>query len=70
MLRWVTTELSAVSAAGKRWGMVGGELLLLVAHTVEFDDDEGEIIRIISARRAERKEKRRYEEARQENRER
>ena len=28
--------------------MVGGELLLLVAHTVEFDDDEGEIIRIIS----------------------
>jgi len=57
----------------RRWqtlGMVGGELLLLVAHTVEFDDDEGEIIRIISARRAERKEKRRYEEARQENRER
>ncbi len=48
-----------------RWqtvGMVGGCLLLLVAHTVE--DEEGvEVIRIISTRRAERKERRRYEEA-------
>ena len=45
-------------------------LLLLIAHTVEFEDDEVEIIRIISARRADRKEKRRYEKARQTNRER
>jgi uncharacterized DUF497 family protein len=55
----------------RRWqtlGMVGGMLLLLVAHTVEFEEQEGEIIRIISARRAERKERRRYEKARQENR--
>ncbi len=48
-----------------RWqtvGMVGGCLLLLVAHTVE--DEQGvEVIRIISARRAERKERRRYEKA-------
>jgi len=54
----------------RRWqtlGMVGGTLLLLVAHTVEFEEGEGEIIRIISARQAERKEKRRYEKARQEN---
>ncbi|HKI00228.1 MAG TPA: BrnT family toxin [Candidatus Sulfotelmatobacter sp.] len=57
----------------RRWqtlGMVGGTLLLLIAHTVEFEEQEGEIIRIISARRAERKERRRYEKARQENRER
>lgn len=47
-----------------RWqtiGMVGGCIILIVAHTV-FDNDNGEeIIRIISARRAEPKERRRYE---------
>ena len=56
-----------------RWqtlGMVGNTLLILVAHTVEFEDDDGEIIRIISARRANRKEKARYEKARQTSRER
>jgi len=34
-----------------RWqtlGMVGNTLLLLVAHTVELEDDDGEIIRITS----------------------
>jgi uncharacterized DUF497 family protein len=50
--------------------MVGNTLLILVAHTVEFEDDDGEIIRIISARRANRKEKARYEKARQTSRER
>jgi uncharacterized DUF497 family protein len=62
-----------IEGGERRWqrlGLVGGALLLLVAHTVEFEDDEGEIVRIISARRAERKERRRYEKARQENRER
>jgi uncharacterized protein len=47
-----------------RWqtiGMVGGVLILLVAHTVSFEKDS-EVIRIISARRAERHERRRYEE--------
>ncbi len=47
-----------------RWqtiGMVGGVLILLVAHTVRFNE-ENEIIRIISARRAERNERKRYEE--------
>jgi uncharacterized DUF497 family protein len=48
--------------------MVDGTLLLLVAHTVEFEDEEDEIIRIISARRADRKEKQRYEKERQESR--
>ena len=48
-----------------RWqtiGMVGGCLLLIVAHTVRGEQGV-EVIRIISARRAERKERRRYEEA-------
>ncbi len=47
-----------------RWqtvGVVGGQLLLLVAHTVTHDDD-AEVIRIISARRADKKERKRYEQ--------
>ena len=47
-----------------RWqtiGMVGGIILLLVAHTIKFDD-EIEVIRIISARRADRQERKRYEQ--------
>jgi len=49
-----------------RWqtlGMVDGYLLLLVAHTVREDDDGAEVIRIISARRAEAKERKNYEQA-------
>jgi uncharacterized protein len=41
-------------------GMVDGVWLLLVAHTWR-DDDGLEVIRIISARKAERHERRRYE---------
>ena len=47
-----------------RWqtlGCVGGCLLLLVAHTVGEDGEGIEIIRIISARAADRKERIRYE---------
>jgi uncharacterized DUF497 family protein len=40
---------------------VDGLLLLLVAHTVR-ENDEGEVIRIVSAREATRKEKRDYEQ--------
>lgn len=50
-----------------RWqsiGMVDGRLVLVVAHTVGEDDDGAEIIRIISARRAEPKERTRYEQDR------
>jgi hypothetical protein len=46
----------------QRWqtvGMVGGLLLLLVAHTVRLEDVE--VVRIVSARRADRKERKRYE---------
>ncbi len=47
-----------------RWqtlGMVGGYWVLLVAHTVGETDDGAEVIRIISARAADRKERKRYE---------
>lgn len=47
-----------------RWqtlGVVDGNVMLLVAH-LWLDDDDGEIIRIISARRATRAEWRRYEQ--------
>lgn len=49
-----------------RWqtlGMVDGCLLLLVAHTVR-QDENGEVIRIISARKAGKKEQRHYEKTR------
>ncbi|MGA7928061.1 MAG: BrnT family toxin [Candidatus Sulfotelmatobacter sp.] len=51
-----------------RWqtfGLVEGLLLLTVAHTVREERDDGmsvEVIRIISARPATRKERRRYED--------
>ena len=48
----------------QRWqtiGMVDGHLLLLVAHTVNEGDD-AEVIGIISARKADPKERKRYEQ--------
>ncbi len=48
-----------------RWqtiGLVEGCLILLVAHTVE-DENDSEVIRIISARRADSKERKRYEQS-------
>jgi uncharacterized DUF497 family protein len=47
--RWTTT------------GLVDGQVLLVVARTLR-DDGEIEVIRIISARRAEPEERRRYEQ--------
>ena len=50
-----------------RWqtlGRAGSITLLVVAHTVEEDPDGEEVIRIISARRADRKERKRYEQNR------
>lgn len=47
-----------------RWqaiGRVAEELVLVVAHTVRSQDDE-EVIRIISARKALKQERKRYEE--------
>ena len=48
----------------KRWqtlGLVGGMVVLLVAHTVSEDKDE-ELIRIISARKATPRERRMYDQ--------
>ena len=48
----------------QRWqtlGMAGGVLLLLVAHTIR-DEEQVEVIRIISARLATRPERKRYEQ--------
>ena len=58
------SEQDRVEGGEQRWqtiGMIGDCLLLLVAHTVRFEDEDIEIVRIISARRADRKERRRYE---------
>jgi uncharacterized DUF497 family protein len=51
--------------AEKRWktlGMIDDVVLLLVAHTF-FEDENEEIIRIISARKATRSERQNYEQA-------
>ena len=48
----------------QRWqtvGMIGNRSLLLVVHTVRFENNNVEVIRIISARCVDRKERRRYE---------
>ena len=56
-------ELDRMEGGEERWhtiGMGGGAPILLVVHTIR--DEDIEIIRIISARRAERNERRRYEQ--------
>jgi len=57
-------EQDRIEAGEWRWqtlGLVAGILLLLAAHTVRFENEEDEFIRIISARRADRQERNRYE---------
>lgn len=62
------TRQDRVENGEERWqtiGVVYGVTLLLVAHTITEDDDDGEpveIIRIISARRATPKERKHYEQ--------
>jgi uncharacterized DUF497 family protein len=60
-------EQDRTGEAGElRWqalGLAGGVAVLLVAHTIR-DESEGEVIRLISARRATRKERKRYEQTR------
>ena len=56
--------LDRIENGEERWrtlGMAGGVVVLLVAHT--FTEEGGEeVVRIISARKATRKERQRYEE--------
>ncbi len=57
-------EQDRIEGGEARWqtlGMIDGAVLLLVAHTVGQVEDV-EVVRIISARRAEPKERRRYEQ--------
>ena len=62
------TEQVRIEGGEQRWqtlGIVDGYLLLVVAHTIRDEVEDGqqiEIIRIISARAADRKERRRYEQ--------
>lgn len=59
-------EQDRIAGGELRWqtlGLVGGVALLLVAHTVQSGPGE-ETIRIVSARKATRKERRRYDENR------
>jgi len=63
------TEQDRIEGHELRWqtmGMAGGIVLLMVAHTVR-EDGTDEIIRIISARKAGRRECKRYDENREES---
>jgi uncharacterized DUF497 family protein len=58
------SEQDRIEHGEHRWqtiGSVEGVIVLLVAHTVRYRDDGTEVIHIISARRAEPAERRRYE---------
>ncbi len=51
----------------RRWqtlGMVGEHMLLLVAHSVDQDEDGEELIGITSARKADKKDRKRFEKNR------
>ena len=62
------TRQDRIEDGEERWqtlGVVHGVTVLLVAHTITEDDVEGdavEVIRIISARRATPRERKRYEQ--------
>ncbi len=61
---YALVEQDRIESGEERWqtiGVVEGVLMLMVAHTVREQDDI-EVIRIISARHANRRERRRYEE--------
>lgn len=62
---FAVVEQDRIENGERRWKTLGtadGCLLLLVAHTVRDDEDGTEVIRIVSARRAEPKERKRYEQ--------
>jgi len=61
---WFVMEEDCVVEGQMRWrtiGEVDGEMLLLVIHLLRDDEDDQETVRIISAREAAPKERRRYE---------
>jgi hypothetical protein len=63
---YAMVEQDRIEQGELRWqtlGLAAGIVLLLVAHTIQ-GDEEDETIRIISARKASRKERIRYDENR------
>ncbi len=63
MIRSIAACPIEIVAGEQRWqsiGFVGGIVLAIVAHTYR-DDGEEEVVRIISARKATRKERHDYE---------
>ena len=59
--------MDRIEGGERRWltvGLVDGLLVLAVAHTVTDEEDGSETIRIISARVADRRERRFYEQER------
>jgi uncharacterized DUF497 family protein len=66
---YALTEQDRIVGGELRWqtiGLAGGVVLLLVAHTVQ-EEGADEVIRIISARKATRKECKRYDQNREED---
>jgi len=66
---YAVAEQDRVEDGEPRWqtiGMVEGVVVLLVGHTVQ-EGESDEIIRSITARKATRKERERYEENREKN---
>ena len=65
---YALSELERIEDGEQRWqtlGVVEGYVLLVVAHTIRDAEEEGqliEVVRIISARAANRTERRRYEQ--------
>ncbi len=59
------SEQDRIENGEQRWqtiGMSGSCLMLLVAHTVFYEEQSIEIVRIISVRSVNKKERRRYEQ--------
>lgn len=66
---YAVAEQDRVEDGEPRWqtiGMVEGLVVVLVGHTVQ-EGESDEIVRIITARKATRKERERYEENREKN---
>jgi len=64
---FLLTQQDRIENGEQRWqsiGIVDGQVVLLVAHTVGEDHDGIEVLRIISARRADPKERKCYEKNR------
>ena len=66
LTRWPSRIVSRMGAAMADDRMVEGVVVLLVGHTLQ-EEGTDEIIRIITARKATRKERERYEENREKN---